>query len=582
MEKLNDLLSKIKSAHILDWKDIDNFVEELRTSSLNVINYSKAEFQGSLSKGVAFITFDFGIDGVSIEIFKYAQCLEQILSSDKNKVPLHFISGDFHDKADVVLKPHWKRFLISGTNGWSKWDKGTWFSKLYYENMPEGSDVSKEVASEMWKQASVFAEKLGKYLVKNNIPILIPVNVPSNPGNFAVMLAITMVTEALGIYVISSNHDYYWEGGKALSEKSEGEEPGPRDHFFKNIENKPFYSLFEKLFPWKGKRWVYVNINTPQTKILTEKFGFDKTKVFELGTSISDDFFAEFDEKDQRLARRKMAYILSDGQPLIKTIPVSGHLQTLEHWMSNQHPLICSFKEKATVDITADKIIYCLQPTRVVGRKRIELDLVMLKALMHHKAFRDVFENDEDYQLVLHITGPVPIEHQLDLEKVLNAYLELCDSLPANMAKRIFIAFSVGTEDHPSLKANGLTPLNIEQIYRLATVILFPSQTEGRGLPIIESSACGVPIICSRYYPQEVFAEVVGEGLPEEQQIKYLLFPEKNYSTDFLNFATELMLYPEKSKNIRDHNKQAVRSRYSMEMISKKFSTFFEVLRNIK
>ena len=277
-----------------------------------------------------------------------------------------------------------------------------------------------------------------------------------------------------------------------------------------------------------------------------------------------------------------MTFILSDGHPIVKTVPITDHLNSLKKWMAKQHPLVCSYKGEATLDISTEKTIYCLQPTRVVGRKRIELDLVMLKALMHHKAFRDVFENDEDYQLILHITGPVPIEHQKDLEKVLNAYLELCDSLPANMAKRIFIAFSVGTEDHSSLKTNGLTPLNIEQIYRLATVILFPSQTEGRGLPIIESSACGVPIICSRYYPQEVFAEVVGEGLPEEQQIKYLLFPEKNYSTDFLNSAAELMLYPEKSKNIRDHNKQAVRSRYSMEMINKKFSTFFEVLRNIK
>ena len=182
---------------------------------------------------------------------------------------------------------------------------------------------------------------------------------------------------------------------------------------------------------------------------------------------------------------------------------------------------------------------------------------------------------------MLHITGPVPIEHQADLELILKAYQKLCDSIPTDMAKRIFIAFSVGTEDHPSLKPNGLTPLNIEQIYRLATVILFPSQTEGRGLPIIESSAGGIPIICSRYFPEEVFAEVVGEGLSDEQQIKYLLFPEGNYSTDFLDAATNLMLYPEKSKELKSHNKQAVRSRYSMEMITEKFNTFIEVLRNI-
>ncbi len=578
---LDSLLKNLQDERISNWEDIDRFIEGLRNAPLVKENLSKDDFYQKLTKGVGFITFDFGIDGVSIEIFKYAQCLEKMLSSNNQNVPLHFIGGDFHDKADVVLKPHWNRFLIPGINGWSKWYEGVWFSKLFYEEMPEGSEASNEVAVEMWNQSSNFAKSLGEYLVENNISLLIPVNISSNPGNFAIMLATAIVTEALGTYVISSNHDYYWEGGKALSEKTPDEEAGPRDHFFKNIENKSFNNLFKKLFPWNGKRWLFVNINTPQTEVLTKRFGFDKSRVFELGTSISDDFFAEFDENDQRQARRKMAYILSDGKPLVKTIPVSDHLQTLKHWMSNQHPLMCSFKENTTVDITADKTIYCLQPTRVVGRKRIEMDLSMLESLMQHQSFKTVFENDKDYRLVLHITGPVPIEHQSDLEVVLKAYQKLCESISDEMASRIFIAFSVGTEDHPSLKANDLTPLNIEQIYRLATVILFPSQTEGRGLPIIESSAGGIPIICSRYFPEEVFAEVVGEGLPEEQQIKYLLFPEGNYTTEFLDSATDLMLYPEKSKDLKAHNKKAVKSRYSMEMITEKFNTFIEVLRTI-
>lgn len=578
---LDNLHKNLKDERISNWEDIDSFLEDLRKAPHIKENLSKNEFHQKLTKGVAFITFDFGIDGVSIEIFKYAQCLEKMFSSNDKNVPLHFIGGDFHDKADVVLKSHWNRYQIEGINGWSKWDDGIWFSKLFYEEMPEDSEVSNALAVEMWEQACNFASKLGEYLIKNDISLLIPVNIPSNPGNFANMLAMAIVTEALGIYVISSNHDYYWEGGKALSKKATNEAVGPRDHFFKNIDNKSFYNVFEKLFPWNGKRWVFVNINTLQTEVLTTRFGFDKSKVFELGTSISNDFFAEFDAEDQSLSRKKMAYILSDGQSVLKTTPISDHLKTLKHWMTNQHPLICSFKEETTIDITASKTIYCLQPTRVVGRKRIEMDLSMLEALMQHPSFKSVFENDKDYRLVLHITGPVPIEHQADLEVVLKAYLKLCESIAHKIANRIFIAFSVGTEDHPSLKANNLTPLNIEQIYRMATVILFPSQTEGRGLPIIESSAVGIPIICSRYFPEEVFAEVVGEGLPEEQQIKYLLFPEGDYSAKFLDSAAELMLYPEKSKDLMVHNKKAVRSRYSIEMITEKFNTFIEALRTI-
>ncbi|NQV02279.1 MAG: glycosyltransferase [Bacteroidia bacterium] len=574
--------NKIRSADISSWTDIDNFLKNLQDNSPSLKKFTQKEFYSFISTGIAFVTYDFGIDGVSMEIFKYAQSLEKILNTKTDKIPLHFISGDFYDKADVVLKPHWNRYRISGMNGWSKWFDGKWFSTLFYEEMPEGSALSDEIAVEMWHQAKGFAEELGSYLVKNNISMIIPVNIPTNPGNFAIMLAIILVTESLGTYIISSNHDYYWEGGKSESDKIPGERPGTRDHFFKNVDNEPFFSLFKKMYPWNGKRWIQVNINTTQTNELVNNFGFDHDRVFELGTAISDAFFEEFTEDDTRIYRRKMAYILSDGSPVIKCIPVREHLSSLKSWMSYQHPLVCTYSKNLTLDPAKEKTIYCLQPTRVVGRKRIYMDLEMLKAMIHHAPFMNVFNQDSDYQLILHITGPVPIEHQSDLETVLTAYIDLCESLLPNVANRIYLAFSVGTEDHPALKENKLTKLTIEQIYRMATVVLFPSETEGRGLPIIESSACGIPIICSRYHPEEVFAEVVGEGLSEELQIRYLRFPEEDYSERFLNAATELMLYSEKTKELTTHNKKAVRLRYTTEMINAKFEQFFNALNSLQ
>ena len=83
------------------------------------------------------------------------------------------------------------------------------------------------------------------------------------------------------------------------------------------------------------------------------------------------------------------------------------------------------------------------------------------------------------------------------------------------------------------LRNTDFDPLNITDLYRLATAVLFPSETEGRGLPIIESAAIGVPIISSRYSPEEVFDSVIGEHLPEEQRIKYIHFPEGEFSTRF-------------------------------------------------
>ena len=579
-ERSQELIDRMKTAAVSTWSDIEAFLLDLEDSSMGG-SVSKEEFNAILSKGVAFITYDFGIDGVSIEIFKYAECLEGILGREGSSLPLHFIGGDFHDKADVVLKPCWNRFHVPGLNGWSKWYDGKWFSRLFYEDMPEGSDASKEVAVEMWDQAKGFAEKISAYLRDNGISMLVPVNIPTNPGNFPAMLALIMVTEGLGTYVLSSNHDYYWEGGRPASERGADEEAGPRDHFFKNMNNSEFFSLFKKMYPWNGQRWIQVNINSPQSDALVERFGFKKEKFFELGTAISDDFFMEFGPEDAKLSRKKMAYILSGGKPLIKTKPIDEHLASLSDWMGEQHPLACSYKETVTYDPTTDGTIYCLQPTRVIGRKRIEMDFQMLKILFNYGPFSKAFADNSELQLVVHITGPVPVENQADLETVLNAYKDLCSSVDEGTASRIFIAFSVGTEDHPALEENGLEPMTIEQIYRLATVILFPSETEGRGLPIVESSACGIPIICSRYFPEEVFSEVVGEGLSDEEQIKYLLFPEGNYSDEFLAEASELLLDPEKAEGRKAHNKQAVRLRYSTEMIKRKFELFIETLRNL-
>jgi glycosyltransferase involved in cell wall biosynthesis len=257
-------------------------------------------------------------------------------------------------------------------------------------------------------------------------------------------------------------------------------------------------------------------------------------------------------------------------------------MANLSSWMKNQKPIACGFTPNLTLDPTKDKTIYCLQPTRVIARKRIESDLHLLKALMARENFKNKFINDS-YQLVLHITGPVPIEHREDLETVLDAYIDLCESLPESMANKVFIAFSVGTENHPSFAKNNLKPLCIEEIYRLATVILFPSETEGRGLPIVESGACGIPIICSRYYPEEVFAEVVGEGLSDEERIKCILFPEPEagFSDSCLNKVSDLMLHPENSEELIEHNKNAVKLRYSTGTIKNKFIKFIKRLETL-
>jgi len=561
-ELYKQMISKLEKFNPQNWKDIDDILMQIKKPSESAPESVTNSFPEEIKNGIAFITYDYGIDGVSIEMSKYAMSLQNFVFKN-TKPQIHFIGGDFYQQADTIIKPEWKRFKLTGSNGWGKWENAFWYKQLFNEEMPQNSQRSDDLSREIWKQAVSLSKRLGKYLAENNIHLLIPVNICSNPGNLALGLCIPLVTELMDIYVLNSNHDYYWEGGKPESEKNPGEMPGPRDHFFRNYENRDFFSFFEKLYPWNGAKWIQTNINKLQSDRLLEKYNFDPGKVFELATSISNEFFTNYTKEDVKSVRLRMAHILSDGQQVIHPQSVKKHLKNLEHWMSNQKPLVCACSENLVLDPTTDDTIYLLQPTRVIGRKRIEKDIELIDAHLYHDNFRKEFDNNPEKQIILHITGPVPIEHQHDLEVILNAFIEVCEKLPEFVSSRLFLAFSVGTEEHSIFPEKGFKRLYIHDIYQLATAIVFPSETEGRGLPIVESSAGGVPIICSRYFPVEVFDGVVGKTLAEEEQIKYTLFPEDEFSEEFLNSVTDLLLHPEKNKIVNEQNRKAVQKRYS-------------------
>ena len=405
------MLGEVESRSVGDWTEISSCLDTASSFAPSSGELTRERFAELVETGAAFYTFDYGIDGVSIEIKKYAQSLEDIFAASSGRsLPLHFIGGDFHEGADIVLKPDWKRFRIEGMNGWSKWMDGEWFARLYYEDMPEGSHVSRGVAREIWRQTLRLARELGGYLAENDISLVIPLNIPSNPGNLPAEIALVLVSEMMGLHVLSSNHDFYWEGGMPAAERPQGKGAGPRDHFFRNVDNAPFFSLFRRVYPWNGRRWIQVNINSLQSRTLIERFGFERGRVFELGTSVSDKFFGEFTPEDRRECRRKMAYILSDGEPVVATTGIREHLGGLGDWMKNQRPVALGAKSGLRFDPAGEKTIYCLQPTRVIARKRIERDFHLLHALLHCSDFRDPFAADAERQLVVHISGPVPMD----------------------------------------------------------------------------------------------------------------------------------------------------------------------------
>jgi glycosyltransferase involved in cell wall biosynthesis len=249
--------------------------------------------------------------------------------------------------------------------------------------------------------------------------------------------------------------------------------------------------------------------------------------------------------------------------------------------MKNQQPIILGARPGLSVDPKSEDLIILLQPTRVVSRKRIERNFRLIRSLFQRTRLKDEFKNNPNRQLILHITGPTPIEHQKDLEKVLYSYEKTIRVLPEAVADRIFLAFSAGHETHSSFADKQLEPLTIETIYRMADAVVFPSETEGRGLPIIEAAATGIPIICSHYLPREVFRDVVGDKLGEDLRIKYTLFPEGIFQRAFLSRVADLMLNNEFRQHVITHNKNAVRARFGQSPFQNKFKQMLIHLSNL-
>ena len=173
-----DKLDTLKKTKVSNWGDIDRLLNQFEVMPEPETSISEGAYSSAQSgRGVAFVTYDFGIDGVSIEISKYARILESLLSEPSDDFAVHFISGGFTSKADTVIAPRWKRLLVPDFNGWSKWDGGKWYEQLYLRDMQDGSPHSDALAAEIWAQALEAAATLCEYFVDNGIELAVPVNI---------------------------------------------------------------------------------------------------------------------------------------------------------------------------------------------------------------------------------------------------------------------------------------------------------------------------------------------------------------------------------------------------------------------
>ena len=195
-----ELVNKLKAEQLNTWFDLGLFLDRLKVQSAvpsTRCDGDLEEFHRTISSGVGFVTFDYGIDGVTMEIVRYAKTLQRILGG----IPIHFISGKFSPETDGLLDPSWERSVLRGLDGFDSWPL---YESFFHRRLDRGGPLYNELIGLFWTDVLSITEKLGRYIEDHQIRLLFLANTNSNPGNVALALANVLLSESLGIPVITT------------------------------------------------------------------------------------------------------------------------------------------------------------------------------------------------------------------------------------------------------------------------------------------------------------------------------------------------------------------------------------------
>ena len=564
-------MDALRSEGITTWFDLGLMLDRLRdgrdTPGL-IFDDNFDAFTRHICHGVGLVTFHCSVDGVTVEIAKYAEAMRRVLSEPQ----LHMITGHFDVRAETILGSNIERHELPGLNGFSEW---CLYGDFFHRRMERGSPLYNTLILALWDDVLVIAERLGRLIERCDIRLLILINVNSNPGNVALALALVLISEHLRIPVIANNHDFYWEGGRSRAER-EGSQAGPRDHFFTNSHLGEVFSVIQLIYPWVARTWISANLSRIQSFQLVRRFGHNPANVAELGTAVDTALFAPLNRPRRVEVLRQLSILLTGSRKRLGANSVADILRRNPLKADRLEPLLLAAREIKNVDFVRDNMIL-LQPTRIIKRKKIETNFRVISRLFSDAEFINAFQNSPNLKLTLLVTGPVADENDRYFLRLLRDFDSCVSRLPESVRDRVFFALLFSGIDYPGFRKQFDWPCTIADLYGVASLVVLPSETEGRGLPIIESAACGVSIMTRRYDPEDVFAEVIGEHLARDERLEVISF-RNQITPALITSVKEHLLQQLRFREANAHNRQVVEDRWSMESLARDFESCFRQL----
>ncbi len=568
------MLASLREEKVTTWFDLGLLLDRLREDRPRSARRAPADlpaFEQDVAAGVGFLAFDFGIDGVSMEIAKYAEALRQFLGNPK----IHYIAGHFEDSLDHVIAPADTCHTIDTMRGFDDWPS---YRDFFSRKLERGGSRYNKLIGRLWSEVLSTCEELGAIVEENDIRLLYLANTNSNPGNVGVALATVLVSEHLGIPVVNNCHDFYWEGGASEVDRAlDGTSRGPRDHFFTNAHVGEIFSVIEMLYPWESRSWVSACINTTQVDALSERFGHNPASVTEIGTAIDTQRYTILDRHRTKEAWNQVAEILSAGRAKLPAHAVGELLEEGRFTAETRRPMLIAARKQTNVDF-ANANTVLLQATRIISRKRIELNFKLIEKLFGNSRFLKAFLDHPEKKLTLLVSGPVAAGNDPYLERLIREFSKLVTRLPAAVRDRVYVAFLFSEFDRREFRARHSNPIGMPELYNIASLAVLPSKTEGRCLPLIEAAACGVLILACRYEPAKVFSAVIGENLAREDRLDVTIFGGTHFKDSMIEKLCERLVSTDRPEAIRRHNRRVVENRFSIEILTRDLGQILEKL----
>jgi glycosyltransferase involved in cell wall biosynthesis len=572
---LEEKLAGFEAWPVNHWEDLANLLESIKSHRCNPDLFrekglSHEKFCAQTCRSVAVLAHRLCADSLGWELVKTAEALDTALTTAahqpaksghpaaKPRPAIHWIAGHIDGKLPLFQHRTHHAFQLPGIDGFERW--GDPYFKLFGSRLQRSHEAYKRLPGVIWAQALDHARRLGQYIKEHDIGLVLAVNVASLPGNLALTLSLVLISEITVLPVVCLNQEFFWQKDPSCPQCVR-----TAIDFFKNQHLAEVFSIVEQLIPWQSPLWLHANVSNGQSAYLIERLGVCPANVVTLPTVVDTERFRPQNKKNRAAIRKKLAAVFAKSEQTPKSRAADEFCPAQEPL---REPVILGAKNDLLVPF-APQTLVLLQPTRPAPQRCVERDLPFLLHFLETPELLAGLADDSIDQIVLLISGAVLAGCERYFEEICKQVKAMFAALPAEIADRVFVAFAHGAARSTAVANEDATDtLTVSDLYGGADLVLLPSKTEGRGLPLMEAAASAVPMVTARFGPEAVYRQVTGSAEEFARRLRVLRFPGEDHSAAAAAQAgVQAVLDPEARKTIQEHNLNVARERFSMKVL---------------